>query len=225
MKLISRSQALLEIAPAYFEHMATTHNKATALAKIVGFYTVKMHDVATGEKRTMDLLVMENLFWKQEIDRTFDLKGIEARRVPKGKENGSTMFDAEWLEAQATSPLFVHPHAKRILLDSLTTDTRFLSCQSIIDYSLLLGLDRSRSELVVGLVDAVGSYGLFKNLESIGKVALNRGREGEVTIIPPDQYRERFETALRSYFTACPDKWSRSPKRTGAVTSELPVVF
>lgn len=35
-----------------------------------------MHDVATGEKRTMDLLVMENLFWKQEIDRTFDLKGI-----------------------------------------------------------------------------------------------------------------------------------------------------
>lgn len=31
------------------------------------------HDVATGEKRTMDLLVMENLFWKQEIDRTFYL--------------------------------------------------------------------------------------------------------------------------------------------------------
>jgi 1-phosphatidylinositol-3-phosphate 5-kinase len=73
--------------------------------------------------------------------------------------------------------------AKRILLDSLTTDTRFLSCQSIIDYSLLLGLDHKRSELVVGLVDAVGSYGLFKNPESIGKVALNRGREGEVTIV------------------------------------------
>lgn len=33
------SQALLEIAPAYFEHMSTTHNKATALAKIIGFYS------------------------------------------------------------------------------------------------------------------------------------------------------------------------------------------
>lgn len=107
--------------------------------------------------------------------------------------------------------------AKRILLDSLTTDTRFLSSQSIMDYSLLLGLDQGRSELVIGLVDAVGSYGLFKNIESMGKMALNRGREGEVTIvsgikylshcsainaqIPPDQYRERFETALKTYFT------------------------
>jgi 1-phosphatidylinositol-3-phosphate 5-kinase len=86
---------LLEIAPSYFEHMSNTHNKATALAKIMGFYTsefpypfrcyaeksklislVKIHDVHTNEKRSMDLLVMENLFWKQEIDRTFDLKGI-----------------------------------------------------------------------------------------------------------------------------------------------------
>lgn len=73
--------------------------------------------------------------------------------------------------------------AKRILLDSLSTDTRFLSNQYIVDYSLLLGLDKSRSELVVGLVDAVGSYGLFKNIESMGKIALNRGREGEVTIV------------------------------------------
>lgn len=40
-KLIKFSQALLEIAPAYFEHMSNTHNKATALAKIVGFYTGK----------------------------------------------------------------------------------------------------------------------------------------------------------------------------------------
>ena len=52
-----------------------------------------------------------------------------------------------------------------------------------MDYSLLLGIDKKQSELVVGLVDAVGSYGLFKNIESMGKMALNRGREGEVTIV------------------------------------------
>ena len=32
-------QALLEIAPSYFEHLASTHNKAVALAKIVGFFS------------------------------------------------------------------------------------------------------------------------------------------------------------------------------------------
>lgn len=31
--------ALLEISPAYFHYMTGTHNRATALAKIVGFYT------------------------------------------------------------------------------------------------------------------------------------------------------------------------------------------
>lgn len=89
------SQALLEIAPAYFEHMANTHNKATSLAKIVGFYSgeslamqrhrnragadatpVKIHDLKSNEKRTLDLLVMDNLFHQHDIERQFDIKGI-----------------------------------------------------------------------------------------------------------------------------------------------------
>lgn len=50
-----------------------------------------------------------------------------------------------------------------------------------MDYSLLLGLDTTRREIVVGLVDAIGSYSLFKTIESRGKLALTRG--GEVTIV------------------------------------------
>ncbi len=50
-----------------------------------------------------------------------------------------------------------------------------------MDYSLLVGLDPSRSELVVGIVDAIGSFNLFKTIESRGKMALNRG--GEVTVV------------------------------------------
>jgi 1-phosphatidylinositol-3-phosphate 5-kinase len=50
-----------------------------------------------------------------------------------------------------------------------------------MDYSLLLGLDNQRNELVVGLVDAIGSFNLFKTIESRGKLALTRG--GEVTIV------------------------------------------
>jgi hypothetical protein len=53
-----------------------------------------------------------------------------------------------------------------------------------MDYSLLLGLDPEGRELVAGLVDAVGSFGLWKRLESAGKVGLRgKGREGEVTVV------------------------------------------
>jgi 1-phosphatidylinositol-3-phosphate 5-kinase len=80
-----------------------------------------------------------------------------------------------------------------------------------MDYSLLLGLDKDQKELVVGIVDSIGSYDLWKTIESKGKM-LTRG--GEVTVvspvfdsksctdyqIPPDQYKDRFESALNKYF-------------------------
>lgn len=71
--------------------------------------------------------------------------------------------------------------AKRILQEAIYNDTQFLCSQSIMDYSLLLGLDTGRREIVVGLVDAIGSYNLFKTIESRSKLALTRG--GEVTIV------------------------------------------
>jgi 1-phosphatidylinositol-3-phosphate 5-kinase len=81
-----------------------------------------------------------------------------------------------------------------------------------MDYSLLLGLEKDRKELVVGIVDSIGSYDLWKTIESKGKM-LTRG--GDVTVvsltfseclkdltdgqIPPDQYKNRFEIALNRY--------------------------
>lgn len=50
-----------------------------------------------------------------------------------------------------------------------------------MDYSLLLGLDSSKRELVVGIVDSIGSYNLWKTIESRGKQALTR--TGEVTVV------------------------------------------
>ena len=70
-------------------------------------------------------------------------------------------------------------------MDALSLDTQFLSSESIIDYSLLLGVDEESRQLVVGLVDAVGSYGFWKTLESRGKLALNRGREVTVVSVLP----------------------------------------
>lgn len=69
-----------------------------------------------------------------------------------------------------------------------------------MDYSLLLGVDtrssflpfaynsedkveqkRENGLLIVGLVDAIGSFNLFKTIESRGKMVMNRG--GDVTVV------------------------------------------
>jgi 1-phosphatidylinositol-3-phosphate 5-kinase len=49
-----------------------------------------------------------------------------------------------------------------------------------MDYSLLLGLEKDKKEIVVGIVDSIGSFDLWKTLESKGKM-LTRG--GDVTVV------------------------------------------
>jgi 1-phosphatidylinositol-3-phosphate 5-kinase len=70
--------------------------------------------------------------------------------------------------------------AKRILTEAIAMDTKFLAAQSVMDYSLLLGLDKGQKELVVGIVDSIGSYDLWKTIESKGKMLT---RSGEVTVV------------------------------------------
>lgn len=46
--------------------------------------------------------MMENLFYKQTITKTFDLKGIQGRRVKAkdGEAETKTLFDGEWVEGE-----------------------------------------------------------------------------------------------------------------------------
>ena len=90
-----------------------------------------------------------------------------------------------------------------MLHEAIYNDTKYLCSQSIMDYSLLLGLDEKRHELVVGIVDAIGSYNLFKTIESRGKLALNRG--GEVTIVSCSPLVVLMEDTARSVSRALRD--------------------
>ena len=81
--------------------MDATTSKPTVLAKLLGFYTVEIKNLETGATQAKaDLLVMENLFYNQSIVKTFDLKGIQGRKVkPSNNASGSkTLFDGEWIE-------------------------------------------------------------------------------------------------------------------------------
>lgn len=81
--------------------MDSTANRPTILAKLLGFYTIEIKNLETGTTQAKaDLLVMENLFYNQKIDKAFDLKGIQGRKVKAAasSSNIKTLFDGEWIE-------------------------------------------------------------------------------------------------------------------------------
>ena len=98
-----KRQVLIDLAPPYFLHMESTASRASILAKLLGFYTVEVRNLETGTVQAKaDLLVMENLFYGQKPTKTFDLKGIQGRKV-KANPNTSgskTLFDSEWIEGE-----------------------------------------------------------------------------------------------------------------------------
>ena len=51
-----------------------------------------------------------------------------------------------------SNPVYVWPHTKAVLMQAIIADTLFLANNSIMDYSLLTGLDEEKGELVVGII-------------------------------------------------------------------------
>lgn len=75
-----------------------------------------------------------------------------------------------------------------------------------MDYSLLVGIDEERQELVVGIVDIIRTYTWDKKLESwVKENGLLGGGGKEPTIVTPRQYKRRFREAMERYFMMVPD--------------------
>ncbi|KAF9456920.1 hypothetical protein BDZ94DRAFT_1326638 [Collybia nuda] len=224
-------QVLIEMAPSYFRYMDATTSKATVLAKMLGFYTIEIRNLETGSVQSKsDLLVMENLFYDQKVVKTFDLKGIQGRKVKtrgglREPQRSKTLFDGEWIEGQQKTLMLVRPHSKQILQAAIKSDAEYLSRSNIMDYSLLVGVDEERKQIACGLVDTIGSYTFAKTLEYKAKHGLHAGKD--ITVIPPAEYQERFVSALEGYFLACPDKWSKPPDESKVLNdvSQLPSVL
>jgi len=91
------------LAPSYFRYIEATYGEPTVLAKLLGFYTVEIKNLESGNTQTKaDLLLMENLFYDQNVGKTFDLKGIQGRKLKtassgNGQKN-KTLLDGEWIE-------------------------------------------------------------------------------------------------------------------------------
>jgi len=94
-------QVLIELGPSYFKYMESTASTPTVLAKLLGFYTIEIRNIESGTVQAKaDLLVMENLFFNKKIVKTFDLKGIQGRKVKATTSAASSkpLFDGDWIE-------------------------------------------------------------------------------------------------------------------------------
>lgn len=203
--------ALTKFAPAYFDYTrkAFQGQRPTVLAKIYGFFKIGFNNAITGKAMKMNVLIMENLFYERRFAKIYDLKGSTRNRLiqPTGRIN-EVLLDENLMEIVYKHPLYLREQSKRILRTALFNDTLFLSNLNVMDYSLVVGVDTDKHELVVGIVDYIRTFTWDKKLESWVK-DLGAGGKGEPTIVTPKQYKLRFRTAMeRFYFPSVPDRWT-----------------
>ncbi|KAI9888042.1 MAG: 1-phosphatidylinositol-3-phosphate 5-kinase [Watsoniomyces obsoletus] len=205
------TQAFLRFAPAYFQIMseALFHELPTVIAKMLGFYQIVVRNPTTGTELRLDLLVMENLFYDRTPTRIFDLKGsMRNRKIQSTGKQDEVLLDENMVEFIYESPLFVREHSKKLLRASVWNDTLFLARQDVMDYSLMIAVDESRKELVVGIIDCIRTYTWDKKLESwIKDRGFAGGGKNKPTVTSPKEYKSRFREAMARYVLQAPNCW------------------
>ncbi|KGO58653.1 Zinc finger, FYVE/PHD-type [Penicillium expansum] len=205
------TQAFLKFAPAYFQIMseALFHELPSAIAKMFGFYQVIIKNPVTGTEFNWFLLLMENLFYDRVPTRIFDLKGsMRNRKVESTGERDEVLLDENMVDFIYETPLFAREHSKKLLGQSVWNDTLFLGRQDVMDYSLMIAIDESRNELVVGIIDCIRTYTWDKKLESwIKDKGFAGGGRNRPTVTSPREYKGRFREAMARYVLQAPSCW------------------
>ncbi|KYN10309.1 Putative 1-phosphatidylinositol-3-phosphate 5-kinase [Trachymyrmex cornetzi] len=208
-------QIFLDFAPNYFAYMERCQQtkQPTLLGKIVGVYRVSFKNNTTNAALRTSVLVMENLFYNRIITDKFDLKGSVRNRLANPDdtchEGELVLLDENLLNMSCDSPLYIRSHSKAVLNRAIEQDTKFLADNSVMDYSLLVGLEPSSDELVLGIIDYIRTFTWDKKLETMVKKSGILGGQGKLpTIISPQEYRDRFIAAMHRYFLPVPDRWS-----------------
>ncbi|KAK7389704.1 hypothetical protein VNO78_24969 [Psophocarpus tetragonolobus] len=206
-------ESFFKFGPEYFKYLSESiaTGSPTCLAKILGIYQVTSKHLKGGKESRMDVLVMENLLFRRTVTRLYDLKGSSRSRYNADSTGkNKVLLDQNLIEAMPTSPIFVGNKAKRLLERAVWNDTGFLASVDVMDYSLLVGVDEEKHELVIGIIDFMRQYTWDKHLETWVKASgiLGGPKNTPPTVISPKQYKKRFRKAMTTYFLMLPDQWS-----------------
>ncbi|KAA8546343.1 hypothetical protein F0562_002918 [Nyssa sinensis] len=226
IKEIKRTEfeSFMKFAPDYFGYMNECYKlgNQTCLAKILGIYQLTIRQTKSGKEMKHDLMVMENLSFGRNITRQYDLKGaLHARFNSAADGSGDVLLDQNFVNDMNASPLYVSRKAKRLLQRAVWNDTTFLNSINVMDYSLLVGVDTQRRELVCGIIDYLRQYTWDKQLETWVKSSLVVPKNQLPTVISPKEYKKRFRKFMSTYFFSVPDQWcsqrSSNPWKLGAI--------
>ncbi|CAN4119531.1 unnamed protein product [Withania somnifera] len=212
IKEIQRTEfdSFLKFGPNYFEYMEQCYKKGnqTCLAKVLGIYQVIVRPIKSGKETRHDLMVMENLSFGRNISRQYDLKGaLHARFNSAGNTAGDVLLDQNFVNDMNISPLYVGTRSKRHLQRAVWNDCGFLNSVNVMDYSLLVGVDTQRLELVCGIIDYLRQYTWDKQLESWVKSSLVVPKNQLPTVLSPREYKKRFRKFIDTHFPIVPESW------------------
>jgi 1-phosphatidylinositol-3-phosphate 5-kinase len=202
-------ESFISFASDYFKYMKECYEigNQTCLAKILGIYQVRV--MKSGKEVRHDLMVMENLTFGRNVRRQYDLKGALHARLNSDDED--VLLDQNFVNDMNVSPLYLSRTAKRNLQRAVWNDTTFLNSINVMDYSLLVGVDSQRKELVCGIIDYLRQYTWDKQLENWVKSSLVVPKNQRPTVISPKEYKQRFRKFITTHFLSVPDNWcSRS---------------
>jgi len=202
-------QSFLSISSDYFNYVESSFNdnKPSLLSTILGIYRIVYTNSATQSSSEYYFMVMRNLFYKRNISQRFDLKGSMRNRLADTDNLDDTehvLMDENLVRITCEHPLLIRAKSKRMLNEAIDNDSKFLTSISVMDYSLLVGVDKENLELVLGIIDYVRPFTWDKKIERVVKSVV--GSELP-TIVEPELYRERFCDAMDKYFESVPDDW------------------
>ncbi|CAM0948999.1 unnamed protein product [Alopecurus aequalis] len=209
-------QSFIEFAPDYFKHVyhSLDTGSQTCLSKILGIYQVKQ--IRHGKEVKIDLVVMENLLFGHDVSRVYDLKGaVFSRYVADSSDGDSVYLDENFVEDMRVSPIYIGGRTKHLLQRAIWNDTSFLTSINVMDYSLLVGVDKQNHEFVFGIIDYLRQYTWDKQLETWVKTSLVVPKNITPTIISPRDYKKRFRKFMTKYFLTVPDDWSTAKNHSG----------
>eukprot|EP01084_Bolivina_argentea_P093144 167549_1 len=133
------------------------------------------------------------------------------------------MLDQNFIEFMKGFPMTLKDESKQHLHKAIHNDTLFLCRSNVIDYSLLVGINESandddgnkKNELVVGIIDYLRIYDVYKAVEEHTKRFIGNQPP---TIQKPKVYKQRFREAMERYFMVAPDRKTKRIQKPNDVS-------
>lgn len=181
-------KVLLDMLDDYCKHLTYSNNESL-LTRIYGVFTIKVPTFAE-----IDLIIMQNtslVHNKNARTLEFDLKGsLKGRKTqfnPYAPKTQKTLKDLNYLEIQKTHKkciMDISEQTKENLQLIISSDAEFLRQHNLMDYSLLIQIEKVRSLVKkerkrnviysqncdyiyhIGIIDFLQDYSLAKKMET-----------------------------------------------------------